>query len=310
MPRETVDGVLLLDKPAGMTSNAALQAVKRLYGARKAGHTGTLDPMASGLLPICFGEATKFAGVLLDAHKTYAAELCLGVTTTTGDAEGEIVERRSVAVAEDRLREVMAGFVGDYDQLPPAYSALKHRGRPLYEYARAGLEAPRVARRVQVLALAFHEMTGDRVRFTVTCSKGTYVRSLAEDIGGRLGCGAHLTALRRLASGAFRLSDAVSLGEVVEAPVEWRRTRLLPADEPLAGLPETIFGPEEAQRVRQGQRAIAPSGTPAGLVRIYSSRRRFLGLGEVTPDGFLAPLRLIAEGAPGPEAQVDRDAQD
>ena len=310
MPLESVDGILLLDKPQGMTSNAALQAAKRLFGARKAGHTGTLDPMASGLLPICFGEATKFAGALLDAYKTYAAELWLGVTTTTGDREGEVVERRLVAVAEDRLREVMGSFVGAYDQIPPAHSALKHRGRPLYEYARAGLEAPRVSRRVEISELEFHGMTGDRVRFTVTCGKGTYIRSLAEDIGSRLDCGAHLSALRRLASGAFRLSDAVTLEEAAEASMEWRRGRLLSAEAPLAGLPELFVAPEETDRVRQGQRLMAAPGTPAGLVRLYASRRQFIGLGEVTRDGFVLPRRLVAEAALRPDAVAATDGQD
>jgi tRNA pseudouridine55 synthase len=308
MPPETVDGVLLLDKPRGMTSNAALQVVKRLMGAKKAGHTGTLDPMASGLLPLCFGEATKFAGVLLDAHKTYAAELQLGVTTTTGDAEGEIVERRSVSVAEDRVRAEMAGFVGAYDQIPPAHSALKHRGRPLYEYARAGIEAPRVARRVEIFALTCEGMLGDRVRFVVTCSKGTYIRSLAEDIGRRLDCGAHLCALRRLASGAFQLSDGVSLAALVDAPMEWRRGCLLAADAPLAALPALVVAPDEFQRVRQGQRFAAPEGTRAGLVRMYAEGGRFIGLGEVTGDGFVAPRRLVAKEALGCDARAPADA--
>jgi len=297
MRPELVDGILLLDKPPGMTSNAALQAAKRLLGARKAGHTGTLDPMATGLLPICFGEATKFSGVLLDAQKTYAAEVRLGITTTTGDAEGEVLAQHPVAVAEHRLREVLASFIGGYDQLPPAHSALKHRGRPLYEYARAGLEAPRIARWVQIPELAYEGRVDERVHLKMTCSKGTYVRSLAEDIGTRLGCGAHLSALRRLASGVFRLSDAVTLGELAEASMEWRRARLLSTDAPLAALPEMVIAPEEINRVRQGQRTVAVRGTPAGLVRIYAMGRRFIGLGEVTEDGFLVPRRLVAEEA-------------
>jgi tRNA pseudouridine55 synthase len=303
MPSETVDGVLLLDKPQGMTSNAALQATKRLLGAKKAGHGGTLDPMATGLLTICFGEGTKFSGVLLDAAKSYAAEVRLGSTTSTGDAEGVVLEQRPVEATDARVRAVLAGFVGVYEQLPPAFSALKYRGRPLYEYARAGQEAPRVPRRVEIHDLALETREGDLLRFTVTCSKGTYIRSLAEDIGAQLGCGAHLCGLRRLASGTFRLDDAVTLPVLQAESPDARRVRLLAPDAPLSSLPEAVVAPEVAARLQQGQRAGALCGNPVGLVRLYvdSIPRRFMGLGEVTDDGYLVPRRLLADDSSGIE---------
>jgi tRNA pseudouridine55 synthase len=296
-----VDGILLLDKPAGITSNAALQAAKRLVGARKAGHGGTLDPLATGLLVIALGEATKFSGVLLEAEKTYAAEIRLGVTTSTGDAEGTVVERRPVTIDEAGVSAVLASFIGGYEQLPPAFSALKYRGRPLYRYARAGEEAPRAPRRVEIFELALDECGADRLRVTVTCGKGTYIRSLAEDIGARLGCGAHLAGLRRLASGSFRLTNAVPLPALEAETQDARRARLLPPEAPLLSLPQVAIAPEEAACLRQGQRASAAPGIPVGLVRVYvdAMPRRFVGLGEVTAAGELLPRRLIA-AAPSP----------
>ncbi|MET1083936.1 MAG: tRNA pseudouridine(55) synthase TruB [Burkholderiales bacterium] len=294
MVAETVDGILLLDKPLGITSNAALQVAKRLLGARKAGHAGTLDPRATGLLPICFGEATKFAGILLDAQKTYTAEVRLGVTTTTGDAEGDVIDRRPVEVVGDRLHAVLTSFVGGYDQLPPAYSALKYHGRPYYEYARSGGTVPRVRRHVAIPDLTLDSREGDLVRFTVTCSKGTYIRSLAQDIGDRLGCGAHLSGLRRLASGPFQLANACTLSDLAEATIDWRRAKLLAADSPLSTLAEVVISLEETMRLRNGQRIAAVPGTPVGLVRIYAFTRQFIGLGEITRDTQLIPRRLVA----------------
>lgn len=298
MAAENVDGIFLLDKPRGITSNAALQAVKRLMGAKKAGHGGTLDPMATGLLPICFGEATKFAGLFLDAEKSYSAEMHLGVTTTTGDAEGAVVEQRTTEakeISEDRLRAVFRSFVGGYDQLPPVYSALKHQGRPHYEYARAGLEVPRVSRRVTISALTLDGREGDCVRFSVTCGKGTYIRSLAEDIGRQLGCGAHLAGLRRVASGAFSISHALTLRELDVGPMNWRRAQLLSSDAALVMLPKVTLTGEEAARLQQGQGIIVPQGVAAGLVRLYVIPSQFMGLGEVIEAGQLIPRRLLAQ---------------
>jgi tRNA pseudouridine55 synthase len=298
MAAENVDGIFLLDKPRGITSNAALQAVKRLMGAKKAGHGGTLDPMATGLLPICFGEATKFAGLFLDAEKSYSAEMHLGVTTTTGDAEGAVVEQRTTEakeISEDRLRAVLRSFVGGYDQLPPVYSALKHQGRPHYEYARAGLEVPRVSRRVTISALTLDGREGDCVRFSVTCGKGTYIRSLAEDIGRQLGCGAHLSGLRRVASGAFRISHALTLRELDVGPINWRRAQLLSSDAALVMLPKVTLTGEEAVRLQQGQGIAAPQGVATGLVRLYVIPSQFIGLGEVIEADQLIPRRLLAQ---------------
>jgi tRNA pseudouridine55 synthase len=309
MASEDVDGILLLDKPGGITSNAALQAVKRLLGARKAGHGGTLDPMATGLLTICCGEATKFSGVLLEAEKTYAAKLRLGVTTSTGDAEGEVIERRPVKVDEVQVRAVLASFLGCYEQLPPAFSALKHRGRALYEYARAGQEVPRLPREVEITALALDGHGHDWLRITVTCSKGTYIRTLAEDVGARLGCGAHLSGLRRLASGPFRLVDAVTLPQIESEGLDARRSRLLAPDTPLSSLPFVLVTPEVAARLQQGQRESAlPGPLPLGLVRLYvdSIPRCFMGLGEVTVEGGLLPRRLMATGPRVQECACDR----
>lgn len=316
MAFSNVDGMLLLDKPAGITSNAALQAARRLLGARKAGHGGTLDPLATGLLTISFGEATKFSSVLLEAEKTYAAEICLGVTTSTGDAEGTVIGRQPVPVDEGELREVLADFVGGYEQMPPAFSARKYRGQPLYRYARAGQEAPRSPRRVEIFSLDLDGMDGDRFRVTVTCGKGTYIRSLAEDIGARLGCGAHLAGLRRLASGGFRVADAVTLhGLEAEGP-DARRARLLPPEAPLRSLPLVAVSPDQAACLLQGQRMGALPGMPFGLVRLYvdSIPRRFMGLGEVTAGGELLPRRLVAAEAsrvlagakrlPGPQSRA------
>lgn len=291
-----VDGMLLLDKPAGITSNAALQAARRLLGARKAGHGGTLDPLATGLLTISFGEATKFSNVLLEAEKTYVAEICLGVTTSTGDAEGAVIGRRPVAVGATMLRDVLAHFVGGYEQSPHAFSAVKYRGQPLYRYARAGEEVPRTPRRVEIFGLELDGMDGDRFRVTVTCGKGTYIRSLAEDIGERLGCGAHLARLRRLASGRFRVADAVTLAVLEAEAPEARRARLLPLEAALLSLPQVALPPDQAACLLQGQRTGADPGVPGGLVRLYvdSIPRRFMGLGEVTVTGELLPRRLIA----------------
>jgi tRNA pseudouridine55 synthase len=296
MAFQNVDGILLLDKPSGITSNAALQSARRLFVARKAGHGGTLDPLASGLLVVAFGEATKFSGMLLEAEKTYAAEIRLGVTTVTGDAEGDVTDRRPVNVDDARLQAALASFVGSYEQLPPAFSALKYQGRPLYDYARAGQDPPRARRRVEISRLHLESRDGDRVQVVVTCSKGTYIRSLAEDIGSRLGCGAHLAGLRRLASGCFRLVDAAKLADLeVEAP-ERRRARLLPLEEPLRSLPEAVLPAAEAASVLHGQSTRCAPGVPVGLVRLYvdSTPRRFVGLGEVTGAGKLLPRRLVA----------------
>jgi tRNA pseudouridine55 synthase len=295
-PRRRVDGVLLLDKPAGMTSNAALQAARRLFNAAKGGHTGTLDPLATGLLPLCFGEATKFAGELLGADKSYRATLRLGVTTDTGDAEGQVLETRPVVVTEALLREVLARMVGDVDQIPPMHSALKRDGKPLYEYARAGIELEREPRRIRIHRIELLSFGSDEAVIDVDCSKGTYVRVLATDIGAGLGCGAHLGALRRTRIGRLDLSAAVSLGQVETTAPEHRDGLLAPADALLSDIPAARLNSVETGRILHGQ-GIRWLGEAGQRHRLYGDDGSFLGLGELSGDGWLNPRRLIASPA-------------
>jgi tRNA pseudouridine55 synthase len=291
---DPLDGVLLLDKPPGVSSNTALQHSKRLLGARKAGHTGTLDPMATGLLPICFGEATKFAANLLDADKTYEAVVKLGVTTATGDAEGEITARAEVGAVADRLPAVMAGLTGAQQQVPPMYSALKRQGRSLYEYARAGQMVERAARQIEVRELAWRVVSADEVWLRVRVSKGTYIRVLAEEVGTRLGCGAHLSALRRTAIAALDVQEAVTLKRLEALPLLERREALRPVDFLALDLPALEVA--QADRLLHGQPVGVGQPAPCGLVRLYDTRGRFLGVGEVGADGCVAPKRLLAVG--------------
>lgn len=294
MARRKVDGVLLLDKPEGITSNLALQKAKRLYNAEKAGHTGTLDPFATGLLPLCLGEATKFSQFLLDADKVYLAEAQLGVRTSTADPEGEVLETRPVVVTEAAVMAVLPRFVGAIDQIPPMHSALKRDGRPLYEYARKGIEIERQARRVMVHAIELVALRGDRLSFRVHSGKGLYVRTLAEDIGAALGCGAHLSALRREAVGPFAITDAVSLAELEGRPEAERDQLLLPPDCLIEDLPRLDLDLEATWQICHGQ-SIWRSGLHVGdLLRLYDPEGRFLGVAEVDMEGKAAPRRLLA----------------
>lgn len=290
--RRPVDGVLLLDKPTGLTSNAALQKAKRLYRAQKAGHTGTLDPLASGLLPLCFGEATKFAQRLLDAPKGYLATIRFGATTTTGDAEGDIREQRPVALTRAGLEAILARFVGNLMQVPPMHSALKVDGRPLYRYARAGEEVAREARSVVVHALDLVDWNPPDAVVAVSCSKGTYVRVLAEDIGAAAGCGAHLAGLRRTATGGFRIEDGVTL-ERLEAMTDAERdAALLPAAALLADLPTLALDASDARRFSQGQ-AIATSCADGEYAAFTGEA--LLGIAAVD-NGVAKPSRVIVRG--------------
>ena len=289
--RRRVDGVLLLDKPSGISSNAALQRVKRLYRAEKAGHTGTLDPLATGLLPICFGEATKFAHLLLDADKTYRATLRLGVTTTTGDAEGEVVDERPAAASQSDVERVLRRFVGRIAQVPPRHSALKRDGRSYYHYARAGVEIERRPRDVEVRAIELLAWRPLEVEISVRCGKGTYIRALAEDIGEALGCGAHLSALTRTAAGEFDLSAAATL-DTLEAGDEARRdAALLPLDAPVRRLERMDLDRGDAQRLSCGQ-ALA-CARPDGIVRVYAGGS-FAGVAEIRA-AVLRPRRMLAQ---------------
>jgi tRNA pseudouridine55 synthase len=286
-----VDGVLLLDKAVGISSNDALQRARRLYSAAKGGHTGTLDPLASGLLPLCFGEATKFSADLLDADKTYEAELVLGVTTDSGDAEGRVTATAAVDIGEGDVRRILPAFLGDIKQVPPMHSALKRDGRPLYELARQGLEVERAPRPVSIHALELLAFAGDRLRLRVTCSKGTYIRVLASDIGQMIGCGAHLGALRRTRVGDLDLARAVTLAEL-EAGNEAARTEyLLPVDALLTGLPVVDLDGDAAVRFRHGNPVACTPGA-SGKRRVYVDGR-LIGIGECAEDGRLWPKRLV-----------------
>lgn len=284
-------GALLLDKPLGLSSNTALQRAKRLLGAAKAGHAGTLDPLASGLLLVLLGEATKFAGPLLDADKEYVATLKLGERTTTGDAEGEVVEKKQVEVREHALTQVLERFTGEIEQVPPMHSALKHKGTPLYRLARRGQQVAREARRVRISELQLMEFAQPSVRLRVVCSKGTYIRVLAEDIGEALGCGAHLTALRRTASGRFRVEDAVGLESLEQMSMQERRDRLLKLPALLEGLPKAELGAHDEARLRQGQ-VLRISGLHPGLCAVVRPDGEVIGLGNADGEGALKPLRL------------------
>jgi tRNA pseudouridine55 synthase len=290
-PTRLVDGVLLLDKPIGVSSNAALQRAKRLYRAAKAGHTGTLDPLASGLLPICFGEATKFAHMLLDADKTYVATIRLGVTTTTGDAEGDVVLERPIAASQAELESLLPCFVGRVGQRPPAYAALKYQGRKYYEYARAGIEIPRAEREIVIAELTLDAWSPPEARLTIRCGKGTYVRVLAEDLGEALGCGAHLAALRRTATGGFDLGAAVTLDALATLADDARERRLLPADALVAALPRLDLAPTEAAGFRDG-RTIARARLADGAYRTYAGGG-FVGVAHAA-QGTVQPRRLVA----------------
>lgn len=288
----SLDGVLLLDKPVGLGSNAALQSAKRLFGAAKAGHAGTLDPLASGLLTILFGEATKFSQLSLEADKEYLARARLGITTTTADAEGEVLERKACAVRAEAIEPVLAQFRGELDQVPPMYSALKRAGRPLYALAREGLEVPRAERRIRVHALELLDFADDCLELRVRCSKGTYVRTLVEDIGRALGCGAHLAALRRVASGRFRIEDAVTLDQLGRDTPASREARLLPVECLLGDLPRVDLPQALAERFAQGQ-SLQVEHAPAGPCGVYGQHGRLLGLGEGRAQGLLHPRRLL-----------------
>ena len=291
-----VNGILLLDKPSGLTSNAALQQVKRLYRARKAGHTGSLDPLATGLLPICFGEATKISGFLLDADKHYLVRCQLGVKTTTGDAEGEVIEQRPVVgIDAARLRQVLTGFLGKIDQIPPMYSALKHKGERLYKLARQGVEVERVARTVTIHALELLGLEGTCAELRVHCSKGTYVRTLAEDMGEVLGCGAYITALRRTSVGPYAGKEMITLEQLqllAEQGTDHLDAQLMPLDTGLMNWPAVELDANSAFYIKQGQPVLVAKSPVSGLVRIYD-QSRFLGVGEIQDDGKVAPRRLM-----------------
>lgn len=291
--KRVVNGVLLLDKPYGFSSNQALQKVKWLYQAQKAGHTGTLDPLATGVLPLCFGEATKFAQRLTDENKTYQATLKFGATTTTGDKEGDIVSVVQGQVTAAQIATVLPSFMGRITQVPPMYSALKVNGKPLYEYAREGQALARQPREVTIYALALLRCADNEADIAVTCSKGTYIRTLAEDIGAQCGLGAHLTALRRTATASYQIADTVTLDQLLDMTPDARETLLLPVDSALQSLPRLVLHDDAAFYFKQGNPVWLSGSIPTGELRIYTEQGQFLGLGEQQRDGRIAPRRVV-----------------
>lgn len=298
-----IDGILLLDKPLDLTSNEALQRVKRLYQANKAGHTGSLDPLATGLLPVCLGGATKFSTYLLDADKRYRVRVRLGITTTTADAEGEILDTRPVGdLDEARVRAVLGRFLGPIDQLPPMYSAVKHQGERLYKLARQGIEVARQTRTVTIHAMELLDLAPSELEMDVHCSKGTYVRTLAEDIGAALGCGGHVIGLRRTGVGPYLEPDSrfVTLDEIEDIVMADREgsfpaldALLLPLESALEHWPAVRLSADAAFYLRQGQAVLVPQAPTEGLVRIYDPSRHFLGVGCILDDGKVQPKRLL-----------------
>jgi len=292
---DLIDGVLLLDKPVGLSSNLALQKARRLLQARKAGHTGTLDPLASGLLPLAFGEATKFSADLLEADKEYWAQIELGVTTSTGDAEGEVLRRRAVHVAREQFEAALARFVGKGWQVPPMHSALKRGGRPLYELARDGREIERAPRAIELMRLTTTCWEERCPSFELVCSKGTYVRVLVQDIGEALGCGAHLIGLRRTRVGDLRLAQATTLAQLEGQSLSERRSQLLPVDALLESLPRISLDAVAAARLGCGQRVCAqePGMEDAPRLRVYDAQQRLLGVASYQ-SGWLTATRMVA----------------
>lgn len=296
--RVPVHGVLLLDKSRDVSSNGALVAVKRLFNAEKAGHTGTLDPFATGLLPLCLGEATKFAQDLLEADKTYEAVLHLGVTTTTADSEGEVLERQDVDVHREQIDVLLPQFMGELQQIPPMYSALKRDGKPLYEYARAGITLEREARTITIHELKILDYQSPFLRIHVRCSKGTYIRTLGEDLGLALGCGAHLSELRRTAVGSLQVTNAITLTELTEESEDLRVQHLQSVDALIVNCPKIMLNEQLATRFMHGQRlSLSKEGVALpvdqGRVRVYGASDQLLGTGQIQEFAVLAPERLV-----------------
>ncbi len=299
-----INGVILLDKPTGISSNDALQKVKRIYFAEKAGHTGALDPLATGMLPICLGEATKFSQFLLDSDKRYRVIAKLGERTNTSDSDGEVVETRPVDVTLEKLEECIEKFRGESDQVPSMFSALKYQGKPLYEYARKGIEVPRESRKITVYEIVLHRFEGDEVEMEVHCSKGTYIRTIVDDLGEMLGCGAHVTMLRRTAVAKYPYEKMVTLEQLNElleqahreeiAPRELLDPLLMPMDTAVEDLPEVNLIPELADMVQHGQPVQVLGAPEQGSLRLTMGEERlFIGVGEMNDDGKIAPKRLV-----------------
>ena len=292
--KREIDGVFLLDKPLGFSSNQALKKIQWLFNAKKAGHTGTLDPMATGLLPICLGEATKFSHRLLYAHKSYIATIQLGITTSTGDQEGEVISEKEVVLNEAQLKDTLKKFIGDTTQIPPMYSALKFEGKPLYEYAREGIEIERKSRQIKIFDIKLINIEKSIITIEVLCSKGTYIRTLAEDIGQTMGCGAHLKGLERTQTGNFQLSEALSIEALEAMPMASREKALMPIDVLLEELLSIKLNMAELDAIKKGQ-SIDFNSKNDKEVRLYSPSGQFVGVGQPDLKGRLFPKRLIAK---------------
>ncbi len=287
-----VNGILLLDKRLGVSSNRALQEVRRLFNANKAGHTGSLDPLASGLLPLCFGEATKVSGMMLDEDKRYQVQIQLGVITATGDTEGQVLETKSVPdISAEKLMRCLAHFTGEMEQVPPMYSALKHEGKKLYELARQGITIDRKARKITIFTIKLLDFSSPFLTLEVFCSKGTYIRSLAEDIGHYFACGGTVTKLRRLQVGCFQLADAFTLEQLAAMDSQTLHSCLLAVDKPLEKMPAVYLTPQQATAIKYGQ-MLDFAQNFLGMVRLYSDLE-FLGLGETLLNGKLVPRKLF-----------------
>lgn len=294
-----LNGILLLDKVGGVSSNGALQMAKKMFAAAKAGHTGSLDPLATGMLPICFGEATKFSQFLLESDKSYRVTAKLGVTTETGDADGEVVNTSPVTASAAEIEDALMSFVGDIQQIPSMYSAIKHEGVPLYKLAREGKTVERKPRSVTIYDIRILRIEGDELEFEVDCSKGTYVRSLVEDTGEKLGCGGHVTVLRRLSAGPYPAEKMLTLEELgnikAEGGFEAIDELLLPLSTSVADWPRVELGDNAAYYIQQGQPVMASDRPADGWVSVYeASSGKFLGVGEVLEDGRIAPRRLVS----------------
>lgn len=287
------NGILVLDKPAGLSSNQALQKAKRILNACKAGHTGSLDPIATGIVLLCFGEATKISQFLIDADKRYRVDIKLGETTNTYDSEGEVQETRPVKLSRRTIEKALTNFQGVIEQTPPMYSAIKQDGQPLYKLARQGIEVERKSREVEIYEIGLLDFEGDRLQLEIDCSKGTYIRSLAHDLGQQLGCGAHVVGLRRLQAGAFTIDQAVTLDTLRDTPEDQHASLLLPIDQALLDLPEVSLTSLATHYLLQGQPVSVRHSHPPGWVRLYAEGAQFLGMGQVLDDGRVAPKRLM-----------------
>jgi len=289
-----VDGLLLIDKPLGLSSNQALSKIKFLFSPKKVGHTGTLDPMATGLLPICLGEATKFSSYLLNADKTYVGLIRLGYKSSTGDKEGEIIKQEFDKIpSKSEVKRILKNFIGAIDQLPPMFSALKHKGKPLYLYAREGINIPRPKRKILIHEIELLDYQGDELRLKIKCSKGTYIRTLAEDIGDKLNVGAYLLELNRTGIGSLSIDSAVKIEQIEEIKEQERVKLLLPVDELLSSFQKLILNCNDTTAIKDGK-IIDQSGKTPGFYRLYEVKNEFIGLGEIDKIGKLKAKRLIS----------------